>query len=324
MRSLLYIVFLFVMASCSSSISKQSQGLDEAERLLRQNPSAVLERLNGYDVAEFGDSSVLARWALLYSEAMVANRLTAPTDTIVNIAVDYYGRHNQTESYNKARMLKIRLAEGGKADALVSALYLQKEKEFMLYKERMMRERFVFVGLFVLFLSACVIFWQYQRLRLRRVQNEALLAEASGLRDYMQNQQMKMSSLLSARFNIIDELCETYYESQGTKTERKAVADKVRTQIEVLQGDEAVLAEMKRTVNDCRQGLFDIFQNEIGNIKPDEARLFVYLACGFSNRTIALLLGESIDVIYKRKSRLKAKITASCSNEKGRLLSVFG
>ena len=49
----------------------------------------------------------------------------------------------------------------------------------------------------------------------------------------------------------------------------------------------------------------------------------VYLASGLSNRTIALLIGESIDVAYKRKSRLKAKIAATDTPGKAQFLSVF-
>ena len=48
-------------------------------------------------VAEFEDSATMARWALMYSEAMVANNLAAPADTIVDIAVDYYGSHSDYE-----------------------------------------------------------------------------------------------------------------------------------------------------------------------------------------------------------------------------------
>ncbi|MDE5633854.1 MAG: hypothetical protein K2I51_04245, partial [Muribaculaceae bacterium] len=76
----------------------------------------------------------MARWALLYSEAMVANRLSAPSDTIVNIAVDYYRQQNLTDQYQKASRLKELILSSDDADALATALYIQKEKEFFLYR----------------------------------------------------------------------------------------------------------------------------------------------------------------------------------------------
>lgn len=58
-------------------------------------------------------------------------------------------------------------------------------------------------------------------------------------------------------------------------------------------------------------------------MKPEEYRLMVYLACRLSNRSIALLIGESLDVVYKRKSRLKSKISSSETPHSGLFMSVF-
>ena len=58
-------------------------------------------------------------------------------------------------------------------------------------------------------------------------------------------------------------------------------------------------------------------------LKQEEYRLMVYIVSGLSNRTIALLIGESIDTTYKRKSRLKAKIASSSSPNKDILLNAF-
>ena len=81
MRGLIYIVVLLVAAGCGVS-GVHPRALDEAERM------------------------TMARWALLYSEAIAANKLSAPTDTIVDIAIDYYGRHNLMSEYQRASMLK--------------------------------------------------------------------------------------------------------------------------------------------------------------------------------------------------------------------------
>ena len=308
MRGLLYVVAMLFLTACSVAESHPLR-LDEAQSLLETKPKQAFEMLSAMDLAEFQDSATMAHWALLYSEAMVRNRLSAPTDTIVNIAVDYYGQHNQIDELKKAQELKRQLRSGLNEDALVSALYIQKVKEFQLYKERAKREQYLFVGLIVLLIAAGVIVWQRQRLKLSDARNEALMAEASGLRDSVDSQRDVLSEMLSARFATIDALCESYYESQGMKNERKAIIDKVKSQIEGLQNDKAVFAEMEQTVNSCRGGMLDALRTAYPDLKPDDYRLFVYLACGLSNRTIALLLDEKIETVYKRKSRLKAKLS---------------
>lgn len=303
MRSLFYLIVLLVVSCCRYSSGVSVHGLNEAERLLQTDPAAAMERLNTVDVTEFRDSATMARWALLYSEAMVANRYSAPNDTIVDIAISYYGSHSRKAELQHARELKALLADADDC-ALASALYLQKEREFMLYRERVGRVRMMWGSIALIILAAAVILWQYQRLRLRRVQNEALIAEAAGLRESGEQMSTKLSSMLTNRFGIIDELCSTYYESQGTPGERKLIAEKVKSQIAALQTDGDLFAEMVRCVNECRDGYID----RLPPLKPDEYRLAVYLACNLSNRAIAILTGQSIEVVYKRKSRLKAKL----------------
>lgn len=316
MKGLVYMILALVLAGCAGAGS-QIRALDEAQQMLALSPEEAYERLNAMDVSEFKDSATMARWAVLYGKAMVANSLYAPTDTIIGIAIDYYGSHALADELDEAQKLKVQLTApaGMDADALTTARYRQKEKEFYLYRERVTLERTVWCGVLLLLIAASVIVWQRQRLKLGRMRTEAMLAEVSCLRSEMLDHQQERSNMesvlagmLKQRFALIDSLCSTYYESQGTKIERKAVADRVKAEIEAVRTDEAMMGEMERTVNECRGGLLSHLKAEYPSIRPDDYRLAVYLACGLSYRTIALLTGESVDTLYKRKSRLKSRV----------------
>lgn len=327
MRGLLYIVILFVVTGCGYSGAGHAV-LDEAQRLMPGDPVAAFERLNSIDVSELGDSATMARWALLYSEAMVANRLSAPTDTIVNIAVDYYGRHRRYDEFNRASKLKALIAANENKDALATALYLQKEKEFMLYKERVKRGQVVFAGLIVLLFATGAIVWMHQRLKLKSLQNETLVAEASGLKNMvdaygkdMGRLEETLYGLLENRFALIDSLCQTYYEAQGTRIERKAIVEKVKSEIEAVRNDS--FHDMEQAVNDCRGNILVRLRKIYPDIKPADYQLAVYMECGLSTRTVSLLLGESVDVVYKRKSRLKSRLKAVSGTSDADILSIF-
>ena len=312
MRGLLYILFALVIAGCSCSNS-HPLALDEAQSLLQRNPSAALSKLNALDVSEFRDSATIARWALLYSEAIADNELKVPSDTIVNIAIDYYGRHNRVAEFEKATRLKKKILSQGTADAVATARYLQKEKEFLLYKERLKLQLYGAVGITVLLLTLGAIVWLRQKMQLQMAQNEVLLAEASCLKnqlstsgDYIGSLETKLHGLLDNRFAFIDSLCQTYYESQGTKAERKVIVDKVKNEIDALRSD--AFPAMEQSVNMCRDNLLESVKDKYPDIKDDDYQLLVYLVCGLSPRTISLLIGESVDVVYKRKSRLKIRL----------------
>lgn len=327
MRGLLYMIILVIITSCSYSGSRLKV-LDDAQRLIQNDPSAALSKLNEVDVSEFQDSATMARWALLYSEAMAANRLSAPTDTIVNIAIDYYGRHNHTAEFNKASRLKTQIQSSDQRDALATALYLQKEKEFLLYKERAKRELYLLCSLMILLVAAGIIIWMRQRIRIQHLQNETLMAEAYGLkcqieasRGDVSRLEMKLQGLLDKRFSLIDSLCQTYYESHGTKSERKAIIDKVRNEIESARTDS--FPEMEQAVNDCRDNILVKIKESKPDIKTDDYMLLVFLASGLSTRTISLLMDESVEVVYKRKSRLKSRLRESTKDIKEDVMAIF-
>ena len=288
--------------------------LDEAESLMVSDPASALSTLNGVDISEFDDSAVMARWALLYTEALVGNRLSAPTDTIVNIAIEYYDRHHFEAELAKAVVLRELSHTSGDFDELASALYLQKEKEFFLFKERARRQQVMLLG--------------RQRMRMQALQHRALITEASVLKSQIDARcsdvdrlEGKLRRLLDSRFTLIDTLCQTYYESQGTKTERKAIVDKVKSEIEVIRADS--LPEMEQAVNDCRGNILVKVKECYPEIKPADYQLLVYLASGLSTRTISLLVGETVEVIYKRKSRLKSNVKIRVEPSCPEIMTVF-
>ena len=327
MRALLYIVILLILAGCSYS-SSQPRVLDEAQRLMDSDPTAALSKLNSMDVSELQDSAIIARWALLYSEAMVANRLSAPTDTIVNIAIDYYERHNKKDEYHKALHLKALSQSIHNTDELATALYLQKEKEFFLYKERVKRQQVITISLVILLMAFGVIAWMRQRLKLQSLRNDVLMAEASSFKNQIEASkgdvdrlESKLHTLLKNRFVLIDSLCQTYYETQGTKAERKAIVDKVKNEIDSVRTDS--FAQLEQTVNDCRDNLLFKVKNIYTDLKPDDYQLLVYLASGLSPRSISLLVGESVDTVYKRKSRLKSRMKENVAFMHPEIMTIF-
>lgn len=327
MRTLLYLILALVISGCAYT-GTHNMRLDEAQRLLSDRPREAFQQLNDMDVSEFEDSATVARWAMLYSESLLANNLHAPSDSIINIAADYY-RTRDVSMSRRVDRLKSQLAATGEEDQLISALYRQKEQEFRLYKERVSHERYLFGGLLLLLAASAVIVWQRQRLMLQSARNDRLMAEASSMKCLAEarirdvsDMQTVLGSMLSKRFALIDSLCQTYYESQGTKNERKAIAERVKAEIDGVRTD--AFAEMERAVNECRGNLLSRLKVCRPDISREDYQLAVYMACGLSSRTISLLLGETVEVIYKRKSRLKARVRQSASGpEEGDLLAIF-
>ena len=107
-----------------------------------------------------------------------------------------------------------------------------------------MRNLYISAAIIMLLIAVGTIVWMRQRLKIETARNDALMAEASGLKCRIDESngdvarlESKLQGLLSNRFALIDSLCQTYYESQGTKAERKAIVDKVKYEIESVRSD---------------------------------------------------------------------------------------
>lgn len=186
----------------------------------------------------------------------------------------------------------------------------------------------MFAGLVVILIAVGIIVWMRQSLKVQFLRNETLMAEASGLKRQIDASrgdigrlEMKLHGLLEDRFTLIDSLCQTYYESQGTKIERKAIIDKVKSEIESVRTH--FFPKMEQAVNDCRDNILVKVKENWPEIKPEDYQLLVYLASGLSTRTISLLIGESVDVVYKRKSRLKSRLKVSVEPACPDIMDVF-
>ncbi len=95
----------------------------------------------------------------------------------------------------------------------------------------------------------------------------------------------------------------------------------MKSQIESARTDS--FPEMEQAVNDCRDNILEKIKVSYPGIRHEDYMLLVFVASGLSTRTICLLLGESADVIYKRKSRLKSRLKESAEALNPDVMAIF-
>jgi len=181
----------------------------------------------------------------------------------------------------------------------------------------------------ILFISSILIV-VIHKLKQQKEYNESLVGQAKELHENLstmlyQNTCLSesLSNLYKQKFEILDTLSSTYYETAGTPTSKKILLGKIENLISDFRNDFKTALKLEHEINIYNDNLMVKFRNDFPEFKDHEIRLFLYTAAGFSNRTISLFIDEKIEVIYNRKSRLKAKIKKSQSPDKIRYLSSF-
>lgn len=85
------------MSSCGHS-TEIERAINQAEFLAEKSPDKALEIVSTIDRGQIGNSELMARYALVYSEVCYYNRHLVTSDSLTRIAVAYYDdtkRHNE-------------------------------------------------------------------------------------------------------------------------------------------------------------------------------------------------------------------------------------
>lgn len=111
--------------------------------------------------------------------------------------------------------------------------------------------------------------------------------------------------------STLGQLCNTYYSAYAKSATRSRTAQEALAEIESATASPEFFPELETRLNHGHDNLMDRFRTAMPDLRPDEYRLFLLNALGFSIPTISLLLKEKREVIYNRRQRLRAKIPES-------------
>lgn len=105
-----FIIFSISTASCIHD-SGVGRLLDEAEIQLETHPDSAFVALDSLDRRHLNTQELRARHALLYSIALEKCGIAMISDSIINIAVDYYSKADDTENSENASRWRDRILE---------------------------------------------------------------------------------------------------------------------------------------------------------------------------------------------------------------------
>ena len=205
-----------------------------------------------------------------------------------------------------------------------AAIDFKETEDRLLRKEK---KNLIFGIMFMSFIivTMTIIVLQYVSVQKSRLEtNVLLLSEARSSLNSSKASNAELQSavrtLFENRFDMIDELFCEYYSTHGAA---RSVVKKITAMINMFKEDKKTLSELECYVNRYRNDVMIHLRNTMPDLKDEEYRLFLFLAAGFTSRTICVFVGSSLDVMYNRKSRLKQKINKGNSPYKDEFVKVL-
>ncbi len=121
--------------------------------------------------------------------------------------------------------------------------------------------------------------------------------------DVHKAKEKELKELLENRFAEVRELIRTYYEFGNSKKLQKKVDDLLKLQ---LSGDNFEVIE--QVVNAKNNDVIKKVRERYSNMKEDNIKLLNLIYAGFSAQEISVILNDTPQNIYVRKSRLKKSL----------------
>lgn len=123
-------------------------------------------------------------------------------------------------------------------------------------------------------------------------------------------------SLYRTRLKFIDNICRQYYSFGMTSSKQRQIFKVVEENIREVSDDKEIMA-LEEIVDTFKGGVMKKLRAEFPRFKEEDFKVMCYWYAGFSPTSMCVFMKvDDINDIYKRKSRLKARIEKSESPNK--------
>ena len=132
--------------------------------------------------------------------------------------------------------------------------------------------------------------------------------------------QQRIASLFKEQYNLLDELCTTYYENPKDEQRSKHIFEKVKSVIDTFSSDEGY-TKLEAIVNESRHNVITLLRSELPKFKETDYRLLCFFCAGLSVQTISLFTKEEPEKLWVYKGRLIKRIKSSDAPSKDIILA---
>lgn len=153
----------------------------------------------------------------------------------------------------------------------------------------------------------------------RQMQSPEVVGDIDRIKSDMQRE---MSELFRNSWNILNILCNQFFEKGESEVMRQTILKDIELEIEKMK-DCKYMQKIEDAVDKYMNGIVGKMKSECTFLKPDDITLLTLVLAGFSPRAICLIRDLKLKNFYMKKKRLLDRIAASNLPDKGAILSYF-
>ena len=172
------------------------------------------------------------------------------------------------------------------------------------------RNTIIYIGISIIILVAIYLVWRGIKRK-----NEDIARYVETIRELhatLDNAPREMAASISTlyrdRFSELNELCDTYYDHNGSSRHKNMVFNKLNETIDTMKNDTRRLKELEEAVDEYRDGVMLRLRRTLPKLSERDYRVALYSFAGFSNRAIAIFIDSDPTSVSKIKYNIKYKM----------------
>lgn len=194
-------------------------------------------------------------------------------------------------------------------------------------EKELTQERNTVIFIIVALAIVTIIVYAVRRLRRKESELAEYIETVRELRDTLDSIPKDMASsvgeLYRDRFSELNELCDIYYDHEGTTRTKSLIFNKLTETIEAIKSDKHRLSELEATVNSYRGGIMHSLREQMPKLSERDIRVALYVFAGFSNRAIAIFIDSDPVSVSKIRYNIKQKIRSANIADGERLIAAL-
>ena len=152
---------------------------------------------------------------------------------------------------------------------------------------------------------------------------DSLSEQVLSMKAISRNSDLLVSTLFEKRFEMLNGLFTSYFSGQNKLFEKNTIYKEVQNIVKGFSEDSESFAEVESMVNQKYENILVTIKKCFPKIKETDYKFFCFTFAGLSSRAISLLLDESLDNVYQKRSRWKARIDALNIPQKEKMFALW-
>lgn len=195
--------------------------------------------------------------------------------------------------------------------------------------------KWVIALLAVLGLSAALAVYLHGRRKWSRrmaemsVINDEVTDRLSKERDALSDREMALRTLrrkyvltYKRQYSQLNDLCAEYWETEGSGRQKERIYAKVQKIVSVIDGCNQ--KRLESMIDENLAGIMSKLRSDLPDATDNDFRFMALNILGFDAKTIARVMGYTVQSVYTKRVRLKAKIAAVTSENRDFYLDFIG